>query len=83
MELDLANELWIELRRFISTGDRQDAVDSLVNLLVEQGYDAEDLRTAFKGDSEVKRAITEYFGDDGSDDEDEEEEEYEDFDQDY
>jgi hypothetical protein len=81
MELNLANELWSELRRFVSSGDRSDAVYALITVLADQGYDANDIRSAFGGDAEVKRAVAEYFDQDAIEEDDEEE--YEDFDQDY
>ena len=72
----LASEIWSELKRYINTVDRGEAADTLVAVLVDHDIDADDIRDAFKGDSEVKRALTSYLDD--ADDDTEYEEEYED-----
>ena len=72
----LASEIWSELKRYINTVDRDEAAETLVAVLVDHDIDADDIRDAFKGDSEVKRALTSYLDD--SDDTEEEYEEYED-----
>ena len=71
MAVDLAHDLWQELKRYISTPDRGDAADTLVNLLIDNDYDAEQIRDAFKGDSDVKKALQSYL-DDAEEDLDEE-----------
>lgn len=73
----LASEIWSELKRYINTVDRDEAAETLVAVLVDHDIDADDIRDAFKGDSEVKRALTSYL-DDAEDTEDEYDEEYED-----
>lgn len=72
----LASEIWSELKRYINTVDRDEAAETLVAVLVDHDIDADDIRDAFKGDSEVKRALTSYLDD--ADDDTEYEEEYED-----
>ena len=72
----LASEIWSELKRYINTVDRGEAADTLVAVLVDHDIDADDIRDAFKSDSEVKRALTSYLDD--ADDTEEEYEEYED-----
>lgn len=81
MAVDLAHDLWQELKRFISTVDRSEAADTLVNLLVDNDYDAEQIRDAFKGDNDVKRALQSYLDDEASEDLDEEDED--DYDDEY
>ena len=56
--------------------DRDEAAETLVAVLVDHDIDADDIRDAFKSDSEVKRALTSYLDD--ADDTEEEYEEYED-----
>ena len=73
MPLDLASEIWNELKRHISTVDRNEAAEALVNVMIDNGYDSAEIRDAFKGDSEIKRILSAYL-----DDQEEEEEEYED-----
>jgi hypothetical protein len=76
MAVDLAHDLWQELKRYISVPDRTDAADALVNLLVDNDYDAEEIKSAFKNDTDIKRALSEYLIDES--DSEEEEEEFED-----
>lgn len=72
----LASEIWSELKRYINTVDRDEAAETLVAVLVDHDIDADDIRDAFKGDSEVKRALTSYLDD--ADESEEYDEEYED-----
>ena len=72
----LASEIWSELKRYINTVDRDEAAETLVAVLVDHDIDADDIRDAFKGDSEVKRALTSYLDD--TEDSEEYDEEYED-----
>ena len=72
----LASEIWSELKRYINTVDRDEAAETLVAVLVDHDIDADDIRDAFKGDIEVKRALTSYLDD--ADESEEYDEEYED-----
>ena len=62
MSIEVAAEIWSELKRYVNTVDREEAADSVVSILVDNDYDTDDIRTAFKGDSDIKRALTEYLG---------------------
>ena len=77
MAVDLSHDIWNELKRYISTVDRADAADSLVSVLIDNDYDAEQIRSAFKSDSDIKRALQSYL-DDTEEDLDEEEDDYDD-----
>ena len=70
----LASEIWSELKRYINTVDRDEAAETLVAVLIDQDIDADDIRDAFKGHSEIKRALTSYLDDEkyGEDEIDEE-----------
>ena len=70
MPVDVAYDLWNELRRFLSTPDRAEAADAVVAVLIDNDYDAEDIRAAFKGDKDIKQALESYLDD--SDDDPEE-----------
>jgi hypothetical protein len=72
----LASEIWSELKRYINTVDRDEAAETLVSVLVDHDIDADDIRDAFKGDSEIKRALASYLDD--SEEEADDYEEYED-----
>jgi hypothetical protein len=76
MHSEVASEIWSELKRYINTVDRTEAAETLISTLVNYDEDVEDIRDAFKGDSDIKKALTAYLDND-SDNEEEEEEEYE------
>jgi hypothetical protein len=59
MSLDFVAEVWDALRSHIDFNDRTDAADSLVNLLIDNNYEAEDIKNAFKGDKEMLTALKE------------------------
>ena len=81
MHLDLVAEIWSELKRYIGTIDRSEAADSFISMLIEPDYSPEDIRTTFKSDSDIKKALVNYIQDDSEEqDEDEEYEEEEDWD---
>jgi hypothetical protein len=78
----MASEIWGELKRFVNTVDRAEAAETVVQILMDNDSDVEDIRAAFKGDSDIKRALTAYLDNDKDyaveDEEDEYEEEEED-----
>ena len=76
MHSNIASEIWGELKRFVNTVDRDEAADTLVSVLIDNDEDPEDIKTVFKGDSDIKRALTVYM--DQGHDESEDEEDYED-----
>ena len=75
----IASEIWGELKRFVNTVDRDEAAETVVQILMDNDSAAEDIRDAFKGDTDIKRALTAYLDNDKDyaeeDDEDESEEE--------
>lgn len=82
MSVELSREIWDELKRYVNPQDRNEAAETLINVLIDNDVDADEIREIFKGDSEVKRALTSYLKD-HEDEEDNEEEDYEDEDEDY
>ena len=76
MNLDFVAEVWDALRSHIDFNDRTDAADSLVNLLIDNNYEAEDIKDAFKGDKEMLTALKENLAHNDT------EESYEDYDED-
>jgi hypothetical protein len=79
MSVDLAREIFSELKRFINVVDRDEAAETLVSVLIDNDISADDIKDAFKGESDIKRALTSYLKDHQ---EDEEEEDYSDDDED-
>jgi hypothetical protein len=65
------SEVWEEMRRYINTVDRSDAAETLVGVLIDNDVDPEEIREAFKGDAEVRRALAEYLDTDSDQDDEE------------
>lgn len=84
MSIDLAAAVWEELKRYIVTLDRVEAADALVNLLVDSNFDADEIRDSFRGDPEVKKALSAYLADHAVEEDEYEDDDYdEDEDEDY
>jgi hypothetical protein len=58
MSVELSREIWDEIKRYVNTVDRQEAAETLINVLIDNDVDADEIRDTFKGDPEVKRALT-------------------------
>jgi hypothetical protein len=80
MSVELSKEIWDELKRYVNTVDRNEAAETLVSVLIDNDADADEIKSVFKTDSEVKRALTSYLKDheDEIDDDDDDHEDYED-----
>jgi hypothetical protein len=80
----IASEIWGELKRFVNTVDRAEAAETVIQILMDNDSDVEDIRDAFKGDTDIKRALTAYLDNDKDyvEEDDEEEPEDEDYDED-
>ena len=79
----VASEIWAELKRYVNTVDRNEAAETIVSILIDNDSDVEDIRNAFKGDSDIKRALTAYLDNDKDyveEDDAEEDEDFNDFD---
>ena len=76
MHSEVASEIWSELKRYINTVDRTEAAEVLISTLVNYDEDVEDIRDAFKGDSDIKKALAAYLDNDQDEEEEDEEEEY-------
>ena len=88
MSADLSKEIWNELKRYVNPQDRNEAAETLVSVLIDNDIAADDIRSVFKTDSDIKKALTSYLKDhedDDTDDEDDDElhndedDEYEDY----
>ena len=85
MSVELAKEIWSELRRHINTVDRDEAAETLVSVLIDNDCDADEIKSVFKNESDVKRALASYLkdhadeedeDDDDDNNDDEEDEDY-------
>jgi hypothetical protein len=77
MSVELASEIWTEIKRHINSVDRNDAAETMVSVLIDNDVSAEEIKSAFKGDAEIKRALVDYLKEEEELDE-EDEEEYDD-----
>ena len=79
MSVELSKEIWNELKRYVNTVDRDEAAETLVSVLIDNDCDADEIKSVFKSDSEIKRALASYLKDHEDEvDEDEDEDDYED-----
>jgi hypothetical protein len=69
MSANLANEVWQEIKRYVNGMDRAEAAEALVSVLIDNDISAEEIKSAFKSDSEVKQALKQYLDDHAEDDE--------------
>jgi len=64
----------------VNPQDRAESAETLVSVLIDNDVDADEIKSTFKSDSEVKRALVSYLkdheDDEEIDDDDDEEEEY-------
>jgi len=77
----VASEMWSELKRYVNTVDRDEAAETVVAILIDNDCDVDDIKDSFKGDADIKRALTAYLDNDKSyeDEEEEDVEEEEDY----
>jgi hypothetical protein len=75
MSVELSKELWNDLKRYINVVDRTDAAQSFVEVLIDNDVDVDDIKSAFKTDTDIKRALTSYLKDHPADDDEEDEDE--------
>lgn len=82
MSVELAKEIWDELKRYVNTVDKDDAAETLVSVLIDNDCDADDIKSVFKSDSAVKAALAHYIKDQEEDDGDDDYDEETDYDED-
>jgi len=80
---ELVSVVWGELKRYVNTVDRAEAAETVVQILMDHDSDVDDIRSAFKGDTDIKRALTDYLDNDKDyvEEDDEELEEDSDYDE--
>ena len=80
MSLDFVAEVWDALRSHIDFNERSEAADTLINFLVDNNYEPDDIKDAFRGDKEMLNALKGYMDEHDADDDYEDYEEDEDTD---
>jgi hypothetical protein len=81
MSVELSKEIWDELKRYVNTVDRNEAAETLVSVLIDNDVGADDIKSTFKSDSDIKKALVSYLKD--HEEEDDEDLHDEDDDEDY
>jgi hypothetical protein len=82
MSVELSREIWDEIKRYVNTVDRSEAAETLISVLIDNDVAADEIRDTFKGDSEVRRALTSYLKDHADEDEEDDEDLHDDEDDD-
>ena len=78
MSVELSKEIWNELKRYVNPQDREEASETLVSVLIDNDVDADEIKSVFKSDSEIKKALASYLKDHEEEEEDDEDDDYED-----
>ena len=68
MSVELSKEIWDELKRYVNTVDRDEAAETLVSVLIDNDANADEIKSVFKTDPDIKRALTSYLKDHEDDD---------------
>jgi hypothetical protein len=61
MSAELASELWGEIKRYVNEIDRNEAAEVYVSTLVDNDISINEIKTAFRGDADIKRALQPYL----------------------
>jgi hypothetical protein len=83
MSIELSREIWSELKRYINSVDRDEAAETLVAVLIDNDGAADEIKSVFKTDPDVKRALASYLKDHADDEEDDDEDLHDDDDDEY
>lgn len=78
IDIEVLNEVYLTLKEYIPSKDRQEASDSLTSVLIDLLSDG-DMKIFGSLDSFTKKSIKHYQDDDYSDDEDDDEDDGEEY----
>lgn len=73
MNLDFVAEVWDALRTHIDFNERKEAADTLVNLLIDNNFEADEIKDSFRGEKEILTALKDYVKEHETEEEYEEE----------
>jgi len=82
MSITVVAEVWRAIKSEIDDSNLPDAAESLVDVLIQNDYEASDIKAEFRRDSDVMDAVKAYIASQEEDEEDYEEEEEEEYDDD-
>jgi len=84
MSVELSKEIWDELKRYVNPQDRDEAAETVVSVLIDNDVDADEIKSTFKSDSDIKKALASYLKDHEELNEDDyEDDDYEEDEDDY
>jgi hypothetical protein len=64
LEIDILSEMWLTTKEYIVPKDRQAAADHVISVVADHNIVERDLKAFAGTDSYLKRALTEYLGED-------------------
>lgn len=60
MSLELARDIWGELKHYLTETDQADAADVVVHMLIDYDFGIADISNVFKGEPNIKSALMSY-----------------------
>jgi len=82
MSITVIHEVWRAIKSEIDDANLSYAAEGLVDVLIQNDYEATEIKAEFRKDSEVMDAVKAYMASQEEEEEDYEEEEEEDYDDD-
>lgn len=79
IELDALGEVWLTCKEYIAPKDRQAAADHVLAIVADHNIVERDLKSFAGTDSYLKRALTEYLGEEEVEEADYDEDEDDDY----
>ena len=79
IELDALGEVWLTCKEYINPKDRQAAADHVISVVADHNIVERDLKAFGGTDAYLKRALTEYLGEDEEDETDDTEDNSDDY----
>lgn len=64
LEIDILSEMWLTTKEYIVPKDRQAAADHVISVIADHNIVERDLKKFAGTDGYLKRALTEYLGED-------------------
>lgn len=60
MSLELARDIWGELKHYLTDTDQADAADVIVHMLIDHDFGIADISNVFRGEPDIKSALMSY-----------------------
>jgi hypothetical protein len=62
LEVDILSEMWLTTKEYVAPKDRQAVADHIISVVADHHITERDLKAFGSTDSYLKRALTEYLG---------------------